>query len=177
MLTYKKLSKKPKFFFSITGITVSQFDVILRDVRKQYLRTEKIILSKRKRVRNIGTGRPFDLNMQDKLVMLFVYYRRYLTCELTGHLFVLDQGNISRNIKYLEAAVRKSVPIPTKLYADSKKICDKHQLGEFFPHLIVMTMEQSSQSQDPKQTQKKDTSFWQKENAYGKKPNHSQPKR
>ena len=68
--------------------------------------------------------------------MLLVYYQMYLTYDLTGHLFGLDQSNVSRNIKYLEPAVKQS--IPSKLYADSKKINDIQQLQEFFPELIAM---------------------------------------
>ena len=101
MLTYKQLSKKPKSFLSFTGVTRQQFDVILRDVKKQYRLTEKARLSQRKRQRDIGAGRPFDLSIQDQLVMLLVYYRMYLTYDLTGHLFGLDQSNVSRNISNL----------------------------------------------------------------------------
>ncbi len=139
MLTYKQLSKKPKSLLSFTGVTRQQFDVILRDVRKNHRIEEKKRLSKAKRKRSIGAGRKFDLSLEDQLVMLFVYYRMYLTCELTGYLFGLDQSNVYRNIRYLEPAVRKSIPIPAKLYSDSKKINDVQQLQLFFPELIAMT--------------------------------------
>ena len=121
MLTYKQLSKKPKSFLSFTGVTRQQFDVILRDVKKQYRLTEKARLSQRKRQRDIGAGRPFDLSIQDQLVMLLVYYRMYLTYDLTGHLFGLDQSNVSRNIRYLEPAVKQSIPIPCQILCRFKK--------------------------------------------------------
>lgn len=122
MLTYKKLSKKPKSFLSFTGVTLQQFDVILADVKKKHQFTEKTRLSNRERQRNIGAGRRFDLNIADRLMMLLVYYRLYLTCELIGHLFGLDQSNVNRNIRYLEPALKQSIPIPSKKYVDSKKI-------------------------------------------------------
>ena len=98
MITYLKLSKKPKQFLSFTGITLQQFDVLVKDVKKQYQVTEKVRLSKRKRLRKIGAGHKFDLGIEDKLVMLLVYYRLYITCELAGYLFDLDQSNVNRNI-------------------------------------------------------------------------------
>ncbi len=70
MITYLKLSKKPKQFPSFTGVTLQQFDAIAKDVKKQYPITEKARLSKRKRLRKIGAGHKFDLSVQDKLVML-----------------------------------------------------------------------------------------------------------
>ena len=90
MLTHKQLSKKPRSFLAFTGVTRQQFDVILRDVRKNHRITEQKRLSQRQRKRDIGAGRKFDLSLEDQLVMLFVYYRMYLTCELTGYLFGLD---------------------------------------------------------------------------------------
>ena len=167
MLTYKQLSKKPKSFLSFTGVTRQQFDVIVIDVKKQHHLTEKARLSKRKRKRGIGAGRKFDLSIQDQLVMLLVYYRLYLTCELTGHLFGLDQSNVSRNIRYLEPVVKQSIPIPAKLYADSKKINDITQLQQFFPELIVMTDGTEQPIQRPKDKRKRKSHY------SGKKKRHT----
>ena len=69
MLTHKQLSKKPRSFLSFTGVTSQQFDVILRDVRKNHRIEEKKRLSKAKRKRDIGAGRKFDLSLEDQLVM------------------------------------------------------------------------------------------------------------
>ena len=167
MFSYKQLSKKPKSFLSFTGVTRQQFDVILRDVRKQHHITEQSRLSQRKRQRDIGAGHPFDLDVKDRLVMLLVYYRMYLTCELTGHLFGLDQSNVSRNIKYLEPAVKQSILIPGKLYANSKKINDIIQLQEFFPDLIIMTDGTEQPIPRPKDHTKRKTHY------SGKKKKHT----
>ncbi len=57
--------KKPKAFLSYTGITRQQFDVILKNVRKNHRITG---ISKGKRQRDIGAGHPFDLDVKDRLV-------------------------------------------------------------------------------------------------------------
>ena len=167
MITYLKLSKKPKQFLSFTGVTLQQFNAIVIDVKKQYPITEKTRLSKRKRQRKIGAGHPFDLSIEDKLVMLLVYYRLYITCELAGYLFDLDQSNVSRNIRYLEPAVKQSIPIPTKMYSDSKKINDITQLHEFFPELIAITDGTEQQIPRPKNRTKRKTHY------SGKKKKHT----
>ncbi len=167
MITYLKLSKKPKQFLSFTGITLQQFDAIVIDVKKQYSITEKARLSKRKRLRKIGAGHKFDLSIKDKLVMLLVYYRLYITCELAGYLFDLDQSNVNRNIRYLEPAVKQSIPIPAKKYADSKKINDIQQFQEFFPELIAITDGTEQQIPRPKNKKKRKTHY------SGKKKRHT----
>ena len=62
----------------------------------------------------------------------------YTTYDMLGMIFDLDKLNVMRNIKYLEPAVKQSITIPSKLYADSKKINSMQQLQEFFPELIAM---------------------------------------
>ena len=99
--------------------------------------------------------------------MLLVYYRLYITCELAGYLFDLDQSNVSRNIRYLEPAVKQSIPIPSKLYTDSKKINNISQLHEFFPELIAITDGTEQPIPRPKNKKKRKTHY------SGKKKRHT----
>jgi hypothetical protein len=48
--------------------------------------------SKRKedKERDMGAGRPFKLDLENKFIMLLVYYRLYSTYTLAGFLFDLD---------------------------------------------------------------------------------------
>jgi len=41
MFNHTKLAKKPKQFLSITGLTVSQFDSISKEIQKQYKNIEE----------------------------------------------------------------------------------------------------------------------------------------
>jgi len=59
----------------------------------------------------------------------------------------------------LEPAVKKSIPIHSKLYADSKKISNIQQLQEFFPELIVMTDGTEQQIPKPKDRTKRKTHY------------------
>ena len=167
MLSYKKLSKKPRSFLSFTGVTRQQFNVILKDVKRNHRKQEERRLSKRKRQRAIGAGRKFDLELEDQLVMLLVRCRLYLTRELTGYMFGLDQSNVWRNITYLEPTVKRSVPIPAKLRADSKKISDMQQLQLLFPELIAMTDGTEQTIPRPKNKTKRSTHY------SGKKKRHT----
>ncbi len=139
MLTYKKLARKPRSFQSFTGISLEQFDFLSSEIEKEYKRTEQRRLSRKKRERKIGAGRRFALPVRDRLMMLLVYYRMYITYELAGHLFGLDQSNVYRDIRYMEPAVRGSIPIPQKMmYAESKKIGTIQDLERHFPEFCVM---------------------------------------
>ena len=158
MLTYKKLARKPRSFQSFTGISLEQFDFLSSEIEKKYKITEKKRLSssKKKRRRRVGAGRKFELPIKDRAVMLLVYYRMYITYELTGYLFNLDQSNVCRDIKYLEPAVRGSIPIPQKMvHAGSKKIGTIQELERYFPEFCVMIDSSEQQIPRPKKNKKK----------------------
>ena len=87
----------------------------------------------------MGAGHKFDLSLKDRILMFLMYYRMYTTYDMLGMIFDLDKSNVMRDIRYLEPAVRKSIPIPAKKYADSKKLKTIQELQQFFPELIVIT--------------------------------------
>ncbi len=123
MLSYDKLSKKPILFKSFTGLSVRQFDDVFKEIESRYSRYEVNRLSydrkdkrRRKRERAVGAGRHFKLVPKDRVVMVLVYYRLYITYTLTGFMFDLDQSNICRDIQKIEGLIRECLPIPQKLY-------------------------------------------------------------
>ena len=167
MFNHTKLAKKPKQFLSITGLTVPQFDVLSKEIQKQYTTTEEKRLSKQKRKRNIGAGRHFNHPLKDRLLMLLMYYRMYTTYDMLGMIFDLNKSNVSRNIRYLESAVKQSIPIPAKKYADSKKVTNIAQLQKFFPEFIAITDGTEQSIPRPKSKRKRKTHY------SGKKKKHT----
>ena len=70
-------------------------DIYDKEIAKRYGKYELKRLSKRKnRKRDMGAGRPFKLDLENRFLMLLVYYRLYITYTLSGFLFNLDQSNI-----------------------------------------------------------------------------------
>jgi Helix-turn-helix of DDE superfamily endonuclease len=133
MITCKTLMRKPKLFQSLTGITVQQFDLLSKKIESEYKDTEEKRLSKRKRKRDNGAGHPFKLQVKDRTLMLFMYYRMYTSYSLLGLLFGLDTANVYRDIRYIESAVKKCIPIPQKKYADAIKATTIPELERYFP--------------------------------------------
>ena len=99
MLSYERLSRKPRLFKSFTGLSVKQFDDIYKEIESKYEKYEiKRLSTKRKyrRERDIGAGRRFKLLVKDRVIMVLVYYRLYITYTLMEFLFGLDQSNVCR---------------------------------------------------------------------------------
>ena len=169
MLSYDRLSKKPLLFKSFTGLTIQEFDNIFdKKLTKRYEKYEIQRLSKRKdREREIGAGRHFNLNKRDRILMLLVYYRLYITYTLAGFLFDLDQSNICRDIQKIEGLIRECLPIPQKLYPITKRLQTKEAVEKYFPGFLAFT--DRTEQQIPRPVDNK------RRNAYysGKKKRHT----
>ncbi len=119
---------------------MQEFDDIYNNkIAKKYVNHELKRLSMRKdaRERKVGAGRCFKLNVQDRFLMLLVYYRLYITYTLTGFLFNLDQSNICRDIQKIESLIRKCLPIPRKTYNKTKRLQTPEEVEQYFPGFLA----------------------------------------
>jgi hypothetical protein len=140
LLSYKRLSKKPLLFKSFTGLIVQEFnDIYDKEISKKYSKHEIHRLSKRRkdRERDIGAGRPFKLDLENRFLMLLVYYRLYITYTLAGFLFDLDQSNICRDIQKIDSLVRQCLPIPQKIYNITKRLRTPEEVEHCFPGFMA----------------------------------------
>lgn len=132
-MSYRRLYKKPLLFRSFTGLTIPEFDQISREIELKYEEYERRRLSKRKRKRDVGAGRPFKLKARERLLMLLVYYRLYITYTLSGFLFDLDQSNVCRDLTILESLVKECIPLPKKIYKRTKRLRTINEVEQYFP--------------------------------------------
>ena len=141
MLSYSKLSRKPLLFISFTGLSVQQFDDIYQKIEMKYAdhETSRLLIRDKDRKRGVGAGRPFKLVVKDRVIMVLVYYRLYITYTLTGFLFNLDQSNVCRDIQKIERLIRRCLPIPQKLYKVTRRLKTKEEVEEFFPGFMAFT--------------------------------------
>ena len=110
--SFKRLFKKPKAFLRITGITVKEFEIILK-------RAEPIWAKEVEGIK-IVSGRPYGLKtLENHMLCLLIYYRTYMTQEFLGFLFGVDNSCISR-----------SMPRVAKVLAPVLKIQKNRQIKE-----------------------------------------------
>jgi Helix-turn-helix of DDE superfamily endonuclease/DDE superfamily endonuclease len=171
LLSYERLSRKPILFKSFTGLTLQEFDDIYdKEITKRYLNHELKRLSKRKnRERSIGAGRQFKIDVKNRILMVLVYYRLYITYTLSGFLFDLDQSNICRDIQKIEPLIKQCIPIPRKLYKITKRLRTPKEVEKYFPGFLSFIDSTKEQQQIPKPIDKKRKK---KEYYSGKKKKH-----
>ena len=168
MLTYAKLAKDPSLFRTFTGLEVSEFDSLHEKIESKYGEFEEKRLARPGRKKDVGEGgRPFKLGLDDRLLMLLVYYRLYITLALTQFLFDLDLSNVWRDIRYLEPLVRECIPLPKKMHEQAKRLGTMEEVERFFPGFKAFVDATEQEIPRPKNAKKRKTHY------SGKKKRHT----
>lgn len=111
-----KLRKNPLYFRRLTGITAEKFDEIYEQLEPLYqvFNRKRLENKNKNRKRRVGAGSQFSLPLEDRLLMLLIYYRTYSTHILLGFLFNIDDSSVCRNINPLQPILAKIFKIPEK---------------------------------------------------------------
>ena len=107
MIRYRELSKKPRVFKSLTGVTVSEFGELYDKVQPLWLNNEIERLSRRERKRAIGGGRDYTLKLKERLLMTLVWLKLYLTVDALGFFFSVSGSTASRNTRNILPVLRQ----------------------------------------------------------------------
>jgi hypothetical protein len=134
MSLYTKLSHKPKLFLSVTGMNFHQFQQLLPQLEQVYdkqerQRKQKVVRTGKKRLRRSGGGRQFANSVSDRLLMLLLYYRLYLTQEFMTLLFCAEEKSvICRGMQQMRPVFEAVLPVPEQARRRLLSLADKeHQ--------------------------------------------------
>src|SRR5262245_56711004 len=97
MMTVKKLRRRPASFLRLSGLSVEQFDEVLGVLQDAHEEFNRQRLARAQRQPLVGGGRQFQLALEERVLLVLVWVRLYVTNEVLGYLFGLDASSISRN--------------------------------------------------------------------------------
>jgi DDE superfamily endonuclease/Helix-turn-helix of DDE superfamily endonuclease len=164
---YDRLSKRPGMFRSFSGLDLAEFDSLLSRIKLAHDDYEKKRLSRRDRRNKIGAGHPFKLPLEDRLLMLLMYYRSYVTSMLLGFIFDLDQSNVLKDIRMLEPLVKECIPLPEKLHEMVRRVRTIEEAERYFPGFKAFVDSTEQEIPRPKNAKKRKTHY------SGKKKRHT----
>jgi hypothetical protein len=110
----RRLRRQPETFRRLSGLSVEKFDELLGQLEPLYQAAEAKRLTRPQRQRAIGGGNARKLQLDDRLLMLLMYYRLYITHAFLGFLWGLDDSNVGRNIRPLEPLLAQLFRIPQR---------------------------------------------------------------
>lgn len=114
MKKYTQLAKNKQSFRRLTGITPEKFKELVKEVKDLYEEWNIRRLNGRNRRRKIGGGNTHKLCMEERLLLLLMYYRTYQSYAFFAFLFGIDESNIGRNFKPLEPLLAQIFKIPER---------------------------------------------------------------
>ena len=182
---YKRLKRTPKQFLAFTGMHLHTFEDLLPEFEQAFLKLEqrrkgKTVRSQADRQRRPGGGNTFQNDLPNRLLMLLLYYRLYLTQEfLTLFFNAANKSLISRNITLMREVFEAVLPTPQRArerilslakaeqQRRQKRISSIEEFREAYPELtfIIDGVEQPKRRPKDKQKRKDDYS--------GKKKRHT----
>src|SRR5918911_665781 len=116
MTLYHKLNRSPRQFLTVTGMNLHQFQALLPRFAQAFERQEQkrkavVVKTKAARQRGAGGGSQFAHELTDRMLMLLIYYRLYLTQEFLTLLFKHEnKSSISRNISSVRPLFEEVLP-------------------------------------------------------------------
>lgn len=130
------LSKTPATFYRYTGLSVEDFFVLADQIEPLWQEAEKRRLSRPNRKRALGGGRQYHgEQLEDKVLLVFVFYRLYLSHDFLGFLFGFDGTNAGRLIKRMEPVLSKKFHLTLIKRISPKPISRLEQLREICPDI------------------------------------------
>src|SRR5512147_2799220 len=112
-----RLRNTPKAFRRLTGITPAAFDRLLNQLTPRYEQADARRKGRPGRQRKPGGGRKHALVLADRLLMLLISYRTYVTHAFLGFLFGLDDSTVGRNLNPLQPLLAGIFRIPERRVA------------------------------------------------------------
>jgi hypothetical protein len=109
-----RLRQAPKAFRRLTGITPAAFDRLLAELIPRHEQAEARRKDRPGRKRKPGGGRKHALVLADRLLMLLIYYRTYVTHAFLGFLFAIDDSAVGRDINPLQPLLAGIFRIPER---------------------------------------------------------------
>ena len=115
MNLYLKLCTRPYIFSQITGVSLQEFESIVKKLRPIWLRKH----IKKKKIE----GRPYGVgSLENHLLCLLMYYRTYTTQLFIGFYFGVDDATVCRTIKRLEPLLWQIIKIKREPKISQKKL-------------------------------------------------------
>src|SRR6516165_9626183 len=109
-----RLKRCPFAFRRLTGITPTAFDRLMDQLTPRYEQAQARRKGRPGRRRRPGAGRKHALALADRLLMLLIYYRTYVTHAFLGFLFAVDDSAVGRNINPLRPLLAGIFRIPER---------------------------------------------------------------
>lgn len=147
-----KLTRKEARFQRYIGLNFKQLDLLVMKIRILWDKAEYERLNRPNRMRRIGGGRLYTLELlKEQVITTLLYYKLHFTQEFLGDLVGIDQSNVSRLLRKMLPLIEEAADPELKNYlAQAKEDCEKiatfEQLYKRHPDLRDVSIDATEQA-------------------------------
>jgi len=176
MLNYKVMLHKPKLFARIFGLKLDKFLVLVERIMVLWDQKELLRLNNKKRMRAVGGGRKYKLErIEEKVLLILIFYRHNVTHEMLGAIFGLDASNVTRLINKMLPIFEQAADPLLKTYLQqakeySEKVSTPVEFFSKYPDLKTLIVDATEQRQNrPKDEVKRKNAYSGKKKIFANK--------
>jgi len=142
MIRYNSLSKRPRHFQNFTGLTINEFNKLVKSIKNDWLEQKQSKYKQTNRIRKIGGGRKLILSdFNDRLLVFLIYAKLYSSYLMLEYLFNVDESTICRIIQEFMPILSSKIIINRS----GKKITTLDELKEAIPDLDEILIDATEQ--------------------------------
>jgi hypothetical protein len=150
-LNFNYFFKKPTKFYRFTGLEVGEFLFLKEEIEPLWQKAELKRLFRPNRQRAIGGGRKYHLRtLEDKMLLVLLFYRLYLNYDFLGFIFGFDGTNAGRLIKRVEPVLAKRFKLPSIKRLSQKRISTLEEFREAYPDLYEVIIGDATEQEIPR---------------------------
>jgi hypothetical protein len=180
MITYEKLSRRPKSAPSLIGMPLPAFDELYAEfepIHRQRLKNAELTRrTKMPRQRAVGAGHQHQHDLRDRLLMTLFWLRAYTTYEVLGFFYDLDKTNVEDNLKDILATLEMMTTFNFERPGPERvKLRTPQAVMDAFPDVRLVIDGKEQRVQRPKSTKDGDGNSQDNQRPYysGKKKTHT----
>jgi hypothetical protein len=123
MISTNNPTKKERIFQRLLGLNFNEFEILLKNIEKIYKNDINENYGKNDRYRRPGGGRKSKIiGVRGKLIITLIYFKLYMSQEVLGVFFGIDQSNVSRIISLMLKFIEQAAdPKMNKYLEEAKK--------------------------------------------------------
>jgi len=114
MKVLKILRQRPELFFRLSGIRLADFDDLVEQMSPYWQESEYRRLSSKKRYRDIGGGRKYELKFSEQVLLCLIYYRTYTSHVFIGLVFDVSAPTACRRIRAITVLLAGHFRMPER---------------------------------------------------------------
>ena len=114
MMHASRLLRRSRTFRALTGLSPAAFQQLAGEEAVAWAANRAHRLAMQARRRRPGGGPKFKLDLADRLLLVLIYYRTYVSQEFLGALFDIDAGTANRTLKALHPVLAAVFRIPER---------------------------------------------------------------